>query len=137
MTQQPFKEVPVDLEPMTAPQPLPIQDSDESPPPVTAVQLDPDPYEYPWIRAWHRYMGSSEVYIEEMTRQAQQARAHHTVINWFGPDDYMTLFDVYAQEARRYFIRYCEGHPGLHLPAEVLDVWLDPTPPRPEIYNRL
>lgn len=130
MTHQPYREVPVQTE--TPAISLPIQDSDESPPPVTAPALDPDPYDFPWIRAWHTYLGSSEQLIAEQIAWAQAEHAPHVVINRFAEDDWMSLYDIYDQVARRYFIEYCEHHPGLHLPVEVLDNWLDPAPPRPQ-----
>lgn len=132
MSQQPFKEVRVDPEVIMEFSDPPDQDSDEHQPPTPQVALDPDPYEYPWIRAWHTYLGSSPGLIDQQVRQAQHEHAHHTAVNRFDEGDWMTLFDIYAPEARLHFVRWVEDRPGLHLPREVLEAWLDPAPERPD-----
>ena len=135
MTAQPYKEVPI-AEQLTATSTDLIQDSDAHQPPVMGLPLDPDPYDYPWIRAWHTYLQHPEEIINARVLYAQRTHADHFACELVSDgEDWITLWDIYNPEVRQYYLTFAEQN-HLHVPADVLAAWLDPTPPPPTFARR-
>lgn len=90
------------------------------------IITDTDVERYPWIPAWGMLCRFPQDTVRAQIIKAVKEDAPPTALSRFHTDrGWTTLEDVTETETRLWFLDYAYSR-GMHLPYEVLKVWLDP-----------